>query len=243
MNEPAPIEIAMRIPGKWAHPGELIEQLPKGFTLAEDMLTMPDGTEIGFGEVPADKQFAEIFRTSCRQPATKEELAIVNGYTVNVFLMAPGGSLPRAQKGMEAGAAIMRAGGAGVFIDNCVLAHGREQWYSMTEDGSSDALSFAFVNIVRGKTDVRTMGMHVLGLCDVVMKRADAECDDFGIVDVIRYLARGEKPVGDKHVLCDLVGPRFQAIKQTVSERPGTPLHNPFGRLKLVSMQDIAETN
>ena len=58
------------------------------------------------------------------------------------------------------------------------------------------------------------MGMHVLGLRDVVMKRADVEADGFDIVEVIRYLARGEKPIDDGHVLADLDGPRFQAFTQ-----------------------------
>ena len=58
------------------------------------------------------------------------------------------------------------------------------------------------------------MGMHVLGLRDVVMKRADAEADGFDIVEVIRYLSRSEKPVDDGHVIADLNGPRFQAFTQ-----------------------------
>ena len=146
---------------------------------------------------------------------------------------------------MQAGAAVVRAGGAGVFIDNSTLAHGGRHWLEMTEDGSPDALSFAFVAIVRGQADVWTMGMHVLGLRDVVMKRADVEADGFDIVEVIRYLCRGEKPVDDGHVLADLNGPRFQAFTQDSRPRDvaGSPMHNPFGRLKLVSMRDIAETN
>src|SRR4051812_45560702 len=111
---------------------------------------------------------------------------------------------------MQAAAAIVTAGGAGVFIDNSALAHGGQQWLRMTDDGGPDALSFAFVAIVQGATDVWTMGMHVLGLCDIVMKRADLEEGDFDIVEVIRYLARGDKPVGDGHVLADLDGPRFK---------------------------------
>ena len=63
----------------------------------------------------------------------------------------------------------------------------------MTEDGGPDALSFAFVAIVGGKADVWTMGMHVLGLRDVVMKRQDIEGTGFDIVDVIRYLSRGRQ--------------------------------------------------
>ena len=106
------------------------------------------------------------------------------------------------------------------------------------------ALSFAFAGIVRGREEVWTMGMHVLGLCDVLMKRSDIEIEGFDIVEVIRYLARGDKPVDDGHVIADLDGPRFRAIKQQCEEKhPGSPMYNPFGRLKLVSMRDIAETN
>ncbi len=191
-----------------------------------------------------DDQFAQIFRSSCRQPPTDEELATVAGYRVNIFLSGPGGSLAKARAMMQAGAAIVRAGGAGVFIDNSALAHGGHDWLAMTEDGSPDALSFAFVAIIGGQADVWTTGMHVLGLPDVLMKRADAEADDFDIVAVIRYLARGEKPVGDGHVLADLDGPRFRAVAQdSPAALARSPMNNPFGRLKLVSMRDIAETN
>jgi hypothetical protein len=145
---------------------------------------------------------------------------------------------------MQAGAAVVRAGGAGVFIDNSALAHGAGHWLEMTEDGGPDALSFAFVAIIGGRGEVYTMGMHVLGLRDIVMKRADADGDEFGIVDVIRYMADSDRPVDDGHVLADLSGPRFRACAQDSPEgRAGSPMHNPFGRLKLVSMRDIAETN
>lgn len=245
MNEPAaPVKISLRIPGKWSHPRELIQSLPAGHRLTPEPLILPDATEIEFGAVDADDQFAQIFRSSCRQPATDDELATVDAYTVNVFLSGPGGSMEAARTMMRAGAAMVRAGGAGVFIDNSTLAHGGQHWLHMTEDGGPDALSFAFVAIVRGRTEVYTMGMHVLGLRDIVMKRADVEAGGFDILEVIRYLAHGDKPVDAGHVIADLDGPRFRATTQeSPDELGGSPLHNPFGRLKLVSMRDIAETN
>ena len=245
MNEPATsVRVAMRIPGKWRGPKELIDRLPDGYRIARDMLILPDGAEIEVGAMAPDDQFAQIFRTSCRNPPTEEELAIVDGYKVNCTLGGPGGSMQAAQTMMRAAAAIIQAGGAGVFIDNGLVAHGGQQWLDMTEDGGADALSFAFVGIVRGKTEAFTMGMHVLGLRDVVMNPADAESEDFGIIDVIRYLARGDKPVDDGHVLVDLDGPRFQAfVQKNAPGKVGSPMHNPFGRLKLVSMRDIAENN
>src|SRR5204863_1950700 len=113
--------------------------------------------EVEFNPLPPDEQFAQIFRTSCRRPAREEELAAVDGYTVNVCLSGPGGSLVAAQTMMQAGAGIVRAGGAGVFNDNSGLAHGGQDWLEMTDDGSPDAVSFAFVAIVRGETEVWTM--------------------------------------------------------------------------------------
>src|SRR5271165_2489124 len=235
MNEPAAsFTIALRIPGKWSHPKELIERLPAGCRLTAEALILPDATQVEFGAMAADDQFAQIFRSSCRQPAATDELATVDGYTVNILLSGPGGSMEAARTMMQAGAAMVRAGGAGVFIDNSTLAHGGRHWLEMTEDGGPDALSFAFVAIVRGQTDVWTMGMHVLGLRDIVMKRADIEKHGFDIVEVIRYLAQSDKPIDDGHVLADLDGPRFQACTEdSPAKLAGSPLHNPFGRLKL----------
>ncbi len=240
----APVEIVFRIPGPWTHPKELVERLPEGHRLTPEALILPDETKIELGARAPDKQFAQIFRSSCRQPAAADELATVDNYRVNVTLCGPGGSLDAARTMMRAAAAIIRAGGAGVFIDNCALAHGGRNWLTMTDDGSSDAVSFAFVAIVQGKGEAWTMGMHVLGLLDVVMKQSDAEKDDFGIIDVIRYLARGDKPVGDGHVLADLTGPRFRASAEDGPQNlVGSPMHNPYGRLKLTSARDIAEAN
>ena len=245
MNKPAPtVTVALRVPGQWSHPRELIERMPEGCRLTPEALILPGGASVELGFMTADEQFPGIFRSSLRRAATEEEQRTADGYTVNVLLSGPGGSMEAARTMMQAGAAMVRASGAGVFIDNSGLAHGGEHWLELAEDGGPDALSFAFVSIVRGQADVWTMGMHVLGLRDVVMKRADVEADGFDIVEVIRYLARGERPVGDGHVIGDLNGPRFHAFTQDCEEKPaGSPMHNPFGRLTLVSMRDIAENN
>jgi hypothetical protein len=105
-------------------------------------------------------------------------------------------------------------------------------------------LSYAFAAIVRGQEEVWTIGMHVLGLRDIVMKRADIEVEGFDIVEVIRYLSAGDKPIEDGHILGDLDGPRFQAFTQDCAQKlKGSPMYNPFGCLKLVSLRDIAESN
>src|SRR5687767_13989821 len=116
--EPAAIDIALRIPGPWGHPKELIARLPEGCRLTVDTLTLADGTEVEFVAMPADDQFAGIFRTSCRSRPTAEEQEAVDHYKVNDILKGPGGSLPAAHTMMRAAAVLLQAGGAGVFIDN-----------------------------------------------------------------------------------------------------------------------------
>jgi hypothetical protein len=171
-------------------------------------------------------------------------MQIINSYSVNVVLTGPGGSKEAARTMMQAGVAIVRAGGAGVFIDNSVVAHGGGQWIEMAEDGGSHALSFAFVGIVSGREEVRTIGMHVLGFPDVVMRVADLDADGGAIIEVIRYLCSSDDPVGDGHLLADENGPRFQAEMTSSGEfDASSPMHNPFGRLRLVSMKEIAERN
>jgi hypothetical protein len=239
-----PIEVAFRIPGTWAGPQELVERLPADYHLTPEGVKLPDGTFVLFDATDADTQFANIFLSSCRQPPTAEELTTVNNYSVNVLLCGPGGSLAAARTMMQVAAAFVRAGGAGVFIDNCGLAHGGSLWLEMTADRSADALSFAFVSVVENKNESYTMGMHVLGLPEIVMKRSDAQADDFGIIDVLRYACESEKPLADGHILADLDGPRFQAYAEEGPPMPtDSPMHNPLGRLRLVSVQDIAEQN
>jgi hypothetical protein len=242
------VEIAMRIPAQWGHPQELLERLPEGVRMTPEAMILSDGTKIGVNFANADDQFAAIFRSSCRRPPTAEEAATVDDYTVNALLHGPGGSAAAARKMMQAAAVLVGAGGAGVFIDNSAVAHGGETWLQLTDDGGADALSFAFVAIVGGRNEAYTLGMHVLGLRDVVMKRTDAESDEFGIIDVVRYMAASERPIDDGHILADLSGPRFQAfvdqgVDHDAAGPPGSPLFNPFGRLKIVSLRDVAEQN
>lgn len=238
------VQTTLRIPGAWNHPGELVERMPDGFRLTPEGLTLPDGTELDFTPMPPDDQFAKIFASSCRRPATDDELETVGRYTVNIGLTGPGGSMESAVTMLRAGAAIVRGGGAGVFIDNCALAHGGGQWIEMADDGSPDAVSFAFVSIISGEHDVWTMGMHVLGFPELVMHRSDLDANADTIVEVVRYVCGGEKPIGDGHVLCDEHGPRYRAAATSDDDFPAeSPMHNPFGRLRLTSLKDIAEGN
>lgn len=117
----------------------------------------------------------------------------------------------------------------------------------MTDEGSNDAISFGFVGfvgIVRGKSEVGTMGMHVLRFPEIVMSRADADEDDRTIIEMIRYLCASERPVEDGHVIADEKGSRFQVQHEFPDQSSAPePMRNPYGRLHMVSFKNIAEQN
>jgi hypothetical protein len=236
--------INLRIPGDWSHPKELLERLPNGFRLSPEALWLPDGTEIEFAPMAPDREFPRIFQSACRRPPSDGELAVLSRYSVNVALSGAGGSLGAALEMMQAGAAVVRAGGAGVFIDNCALAHGGSDWIAMTDDGGPDAISFAFAAIIRGPHEVYTLGMHVMGFPDLLMRSSDVDEPGDTIVEIIRYICTGDRPFAVGHVLADERAVRFQVVA-TVSDDFGaeSPMHNPHGRLKIVSVRDIAEDN
>lgn len=76
---PAPVTIALRIPGQWTHTRELVQRLPTGCRLTGEALILPDGTQVDFGAMAADDQFAQIFQSACRQEPAPEVRAIVAG--------------------------------------------------------------------------------------------------------------------------------------------------------------------
>ena len=237
--------ITLRIPGDWSHPGELVERLPGGFRLTPEALVLPSGAKIDFVPMPPDEEFGRIFASSCRRPPTDAERAVVDRYTVNVGLTGPGGSMESALTMMQAGAAIVRAGGAGVFIDNCGLAFGGNDWLELADDGGPEAVSFAFAAIVRGQDEVYTMGMQVLGFPNLLMRACDIDDRAETVIEIIRYLCCGGKPMDVGHVLADDQGrPRFQVIAKTEDDfETESPMHNAFGLLKIVSAESIAKDN
>ena len=236
--------ITLRIPGDWSHPGELVERLPRGFRLTPEALVLPSGAKIDFVPMPPDDEFGRIFASSCRRPATEDERAVVDRYTVNVGLTGPGGSLESALTMMQAGAAIVRAGGAGVFIDNCGLAFGGKDWLELTDDGGPEAVSFAIAAIVRGRDEVYTMGMQVLGFPNLLMRACDVDDRAETVIEIIRYLCGGGEPIDVGHVLADDQGrPRFQVVAKTEDDfEIQSPMHNAFGVLKIVSARASRKT-
>lgn len=238
------VEIVFRIPTDITDPEVLWSGLPDGFAFEDRHLLCDDGTILPIWPMRADGQFASIFRSSCRRQPAPEELAIVDRYAINICLSGPGGSLESARRMMRAAAAILHASHSGIFIDNSGLSHGASSWLAMAEDGGVDALGFAYVGIVRGRSGISTFGMHSLGKPDVELPINDVDENGTQVIDLIRTFCQQERIVEDGDWVGDESAPRYQACSMTPAvTNKESVMHNPFGKLRLVRLKDIAERN
>ncbi len=68
--------------------------------------------------------------------------------------------------------------------------------------------------------------------------------NDFDIVDLIRSVLRGDKPVGDDHILAGGNRSWFRCCTEDCDPKlAGKARYNPFGRLRLVKLPHIANEN
>jgi hypothetical protein len=233
-------EIVLRIPGAWSGPEGLARALPAGHRYATDRLLLPDGDAVDVIPLPPDDEFPQVFAGACRRRLTRRDRETVQRYGVNVCLAGPGGSLEAAIRMLQAGAAVVRAGGAGVFVDNSGRAHPSRDWLEFAEVSDDGSAYQAFVSLFAGKTDLWSVGMHVFGLCDAVIKRGgDDEAACFDLTSFLGYTLLPEVVIVDGDFAGDYEGspPRFVLRKETTTFPPaGSPLHNPYGRWRLESL-------
>ncbi|MHC4421447.1 MAG: hypothetical protein ACYS1E_12740 [Planctomycetota bacterium] len=230
-------EIVLRIPGSWSGPENLARALPPGHRYAADRLHLPDGDVVEVIPLPPDDEFPRVFAGACRRRLAHRDRETIDRYGVNVCLAGPGGSLGAAIRMLQAGAAVVRAGGAGVFVDNSGRAHPSRDWIELAEAPDDGSAYQAFVSLFAGKTDLWSVGMHVFGLCDAVIKRAgDDEAACFDLTSFLGYTLLPEVVIVDGDYAGDYEGspPRFLLRKEVPAfPPPGSPLHNPYGRWRL----------
>ncbi|MCI0333020.1 MAG: hypothetical protein L0228_07345 [Planctomycetes bacterium] len=228
-------EVTMRIPGTWNRPEEFYEGLPRGCRCTENGLVLADGAEFELNVLPADEQFPEIFAGSCPKLPTEDERERVENYKVNICVTGRGGSIAAAKQLMAAAAAVMTAGGAGVFIDNSGIAHGASDWRALFDSADDGGVYWAFVMAVRSEEEVYSMGMHVLGLRDAVIpSTGNAEFDSRTLHSFLGYTAFSGAQLKDGELVGDVVLPTFRVYSQTDDRAPETaPMFNPYGRWRL----------
>jgi hypothetical protein len=76
------------------------------------------------------------------------------------------------------------------------------------------------------------------------MNSSDVDLRGETIVEIIRYVCGSERTIEVGHLLADEFGPRFQVVANERDKHDSeSAMHNPYGRLKIVSFKEVAEGN
>jgi hypothetical protein len=235
---PRVLEVTLRIPGAWSRPEEFYEALPSGCRCTAEGLVMPDGTEFELHALPADEEFPRVFAGSCAKLPTESERAAIEDYQVNICLTGSGGSIEAAKRLMAGAAAVLAAGGAGVFVDNSGIAHGASDWLTLFDSADDGGVYWAFVMAVQSEEEVYSLGMHVLGFRDAVIpSTGNQEYDSRTLHSFLGYTAFSGATLRDGEIVGDAILPTFRVHSQSDDRvEPGAPMFNPYGRWRLVAV-------
>ncbi|MEX0611538.1 MAG: hypothetical protein WD738_05390 [Pirellulales bacterium] len=235
-DEVAAPEVTLRIPGTWSRPEEFYEGLPRGCRCTAEGLVLVDGSEFELHALPADEEFPRIFAGSCPKRPTESEREAIENYKVNICLTGRGGSVEAAEKLMTAAAAVLAAGGAGVFVDNSGIAHGATDWLTLFDSADDGGVYWAFVSAVRSENEMYSLGMHILGFRDAIIpSTGNHEYDSRTLHSFLGYTAFSGAMIEDGEVVRDVVLPTFRAYRQPDDRvEADAPMFNPYGRWRLV---------
>lgn len=231
-------QVTLRIPGAWSGPVDFAERLPSGCRFVEDRFTLADGSEFRLTALPADEDFPGVFATSCSKLPTEDERERIENYKVNVCVTGPGGSIASAKQLLSAGATVLAAGGAGVFVDNSGIAHGATDWLTLLNSADNGGVYWAFVSTVRSKGEMYSVGMHILGFRDAILPATDNDDFDYRTLhSFLGYTAFSGVKLSDDEVVGDTVLPTFR-VRQEPHDRveKSAPMFNPFGQWRLVPL-------
>ena len=219
----------------WSGPEEFVKRLPRGCRCTPATLKLADGTQFEFNTLPADEEFPRIFAGSCPKLPTEDEREQIDNYNVNACLIGRGGSIAAAKRMMEGAAAVLAAGGAGVFVDNSGIAHGATDWLTLFGDADGGGVYWAFVSAVRSEEEVYSLGMHVLGFRDAIIpSTGNSEYDSRTLHSFLGYSAFSGAAIEEGEVFHDAVLPTFRAYEQPDDRVPDdAPMFNPYGRWRL----------
>lgn len=229
-------EVAMRIPGAWSGPAEFEERLPRGCRCTETGLLLTDGSEYELHVHAADDEFPRIFAGGCPKLPTESEREQIENYRVNVCVTGRGGNIEAAKGLMSAAAAVLTAGGAGVFVDNSGISHGATDWKKLLDGADDGGVYWAFVSAARSDDEIYSLGMHVLGFRDAIIPATgDAEHDARTLHTFLGYVAFSGATIRNGDALGDELLPTFRAFAVPDDRCPeNAPMFNPLGRWRLV---------
>lgn len=234
-------EAVLCIPGPWADRSELVERIVRaseGYLFVGNVimhLETKDKFELQFEG--ADPRMVAAFASAGQHWAATEAMDRIAAHASVVYLIGECGALANAERLMLAGDGVLKAGGAGIKVESCGLAHSPNRWAEFVADRHLFSAHDAYVVYVRG-AQVYSCGMHHFGLPEAVVDQVDAE-DPAELLRVFtRYLlCEGSTIVPGQTFAVAADAPGYRIVPgEAIDYAPDSLFHNPYGMWRLEAL-------
>lgn len=248
MDTSQKVETILCIPGSWKDRQALVQTIAlksQGYIFAGSaLLHTSSGTSFLIDPQGRDERLAEAFAIASRFSLGHEQLsqALVDDiekHTQILYLIGEGGSLEKAHQMIQAGIALLDAGGLAVKVETAGIAHSSKQWRSYG-DGTANSAFEAFVTFIRTRQSLHSVGMHNLGYRDALIDTGEDIQESYQTLGNFLLYTLIESPMlkdGETFSL-EQDAPYFQLHAEACKTYPpDDPFHNPFGVWHLKSFQ------
>jgi hypothetical protein len=236
-------QIIIGVPGIWQNQREVMQALASknaGFILAGFTLMDTATQETAFVELhEPDPRLVDVFET-CGYPwIDEQDLEQIAAHRSTLWVLSSDVSISQARRMMNAGSALLKAGGLAVKVETSGVAHSASRWNQFAESAELFPLYCAYVNLISGDQAIYSCGMHNFGLPDVSV------CDEIGEEQATQllnhfncYQLEELPPLEEGHYFSlDEASPRYRLAYEACEEyERAHPFHNPFGRWQLLPL-------
>ncbi|AMM94790.1 hypothetical protein UP17_21870 [Peribacillus simplex] len=226
-------QIIIGIPGKWKDRAELIQTVAsqsEGYLLAGNIFHNKDKNITFQAEIQDyEPTLKETFSYASKDALSERLLAEISEHTFTVYIIADTGNVTDL---IDAGAAILRAGGMAVKIETAGIAHSKEDWQKLHQ--SPDILSvYAHFATIIGEEDYYcSFGMKAFGLPDAVTLNTMSPKEAASLLNTFNFYHLGERPLfttGETFSIQQDAPDFILTGLQDFRYEEDHPFYNPFG--------------
>ncbi|WP_285769047.1 DUF4261 domain-containing protein [Peribacillus sp. SI8-4] len=188
--------IIIGIPGKWKTRKELIQMIAsksEGYLLAGNIFHNNEKNLTFQAEIQDyEPALKETFSYASKGSFPESLLSEINEHTFTVYILAAAGAVADL---IDAGAAILKAGGIAVKIETAGLAHSKEDWLKLHQSPDLLSVYAHFVTIIGEEDYYCSFGMKAFGLPDAVTLNTMSPKEAAALLNTFNYYHVGERPI------------------------------------------------
>ncbi|MFJ7850282.1 endopeptidase [Peribacillus sp. NPDC097206] len=229
-------EIIIGIPGVWKNRTELIQAVATqsdGYLLAGHVLHNKEKNITFPIEVyEYEPHLKEAFDYASKGAFPESLLTEIDHHTFTVYIIAEVSDFEAVINLIDAGSALLKAGGMAVKIETAGMAHTKEAWQTLQKNPDIIPVYAHFVTIIGEEDHYGSFGMKAFGLPDVVTPNTMSPKDAVTLLSTFNFYNLGERPTftngQDFRIKSD--APTFTLTsRQDFRYEEDHPFYNPYG--------------